>query len=64
MDYKIPREKSQWRDRDFSSRRGMGRFVPAEGYPVDYFAEFDYNCYNANKRVKHASQVCFSRTHA
>ena len=23
-----------------------------------------YICYNANKRVKHASQVCFSRTHA
>lgn len=25
---------------------------------------YDYFCYNANKRVKHASQVCFSRTHA
>lgn len=24
----------------------------------------DYYRYNANKRVKHASQACFSRTHA
>ena len=33
---------------------------------MDYLMaeEKDFLCYNANKRVKHASQVCFSRTHA
>lgn len=24
----------------------------------------DFYCYNVNNRVKHASQACFSRTHA
>lgn len=31
---------------------------------ISQVISFDFICYNVNNRVRHASQACFSRTHA
>lgn len=42
----------------FSPLLGLGLVL------FGFFPRIDLYCYNVNNRVKHASQACFSRTHA